>query len=211
MRKKIAMTIFAVLLTMQATAQIYRHYEPPRYNRTGSEHYFGLRVGLNVASISSGDVDYDADSYSGLYLGMAYGVQLAQRAPVWLELGLGYSEKGGVSRLDGELIKYRMSYLEVPLTVKYDIELSRLHLQPFLGGYLATGIAGKTKDYRTRDAYSTFDLFKRFDGGLRLGCGLEFQMIYAEVGFDFGLANVSEDDFDTAHNRCFFLRAGVNF
>ena len=36
-------------------------------------------------------------------------------------------------------------------------------------------------------------------------------MIYFEIGFDFGLANIIKDDFNTAHSRCVFLNAGVNF
>jgi hypothetical protein len=36
-------------------------------------------------------------------------------------------------------------------------------------------------------------------------------MVYAEVGFDFGLANISTDDFSNTRNQCFFINLGVNF
>ena len=36
-------------------------------------------------------------------------------------------------------------------------------------------------------------------------------MVYAEAGFDFGLANISKDDFQSVRNRSFFLNVGVNF
>lgn len=212
--KKLMLCLLAMLLAIPSTAQIYRDYEPKRYDRSNDrEHYYGLRLGLNVASISSGDVMLDADSYSGLYLGGVYGMQLSRQAPIWLEVGLAYSEKGGVSRSKSDdKVKYRMSYLQMPVVCKYNIDLEDFHIQPFFGGYLAVGIAGQTKDYTPpRQSYSTYDTFNRFDGGLRLGCGAEYQMLYLEVGFDFGLSNISKDDFDTAHSRCFFLTAGVNF
>lgn len=209
--KKLIILALTTLLAMPSTAQIYKRMEPARYSRDSREHYYGLRLGLNVASISSGDIELDADAYAGLYLGGIYGMQLSYRAPVWLELGVAYSEKGGAGHIEGKRIKYRMSYLEMPITVKYSIDVNEFHVQPFLGGYLAVGVAGQTKDYRTRSSYSTYDNFQRFDGGLRLGCGVEYQMLYLEAGFDFGLSNISKDDFDTAHSRCFFISAGVNF
>lgn len=214
MKKLITLTTLAVLLSLPATAQIYKKYEKKRYDHsTEREHYYGLRLGLNLASISSGDIALDADTYSGLYLGAAYGMQLSEQAPVWLELGLGYSEKGGIARAaSNDKVKYRLNYLQLPITCKYSIELDDFQIQPFLGGYLAIGISGQTRDYTPpRSSYSSYDTFNRFDGGLRLGCGVEYQMLYAEAGFDFGLSNLSKDDFDTAHSRCFFITAGVNF
>ena len=209
--KKTIILILSALLSVPSAAQIYKHLEENRYHRDGNEHYYGLRLGLNLSSISSGDINLDADAFAGLYLGANYGIQLSRMSPVWLEVGLAYSEKGGIGHIDGERLKYRLSYLEMPLVIKYSIEVGDFHVQPLLGGYLAVGITGKTKDYRTRDSYSSFDTFRRFDGGLRIGCGAEYQMIYLEVGCDFGLANTNKDDFDTAHNRCLYISAGVNF
>ncbi len=203
--------MFAVLFAGQAAAQARYRTSNERYYREGRGNYYGLRVGLNLASISSDDLDYDSDIYAGLYFGGVVGLQLARQAPLWLELGLAYSEKGGIARIDGQRVKYRLGYLQFPIALKYDIILSEFRIQPFLGGYLSTGVSGKTKDYRIRQSYSSYDDFNRFDGGLRLGCGVEYQMIYFEIGFDFGLANIIKDDFNTAHSRCVFLNAGVNF
>ena len=36
-------------------------------------------------------------------------------------------------------------------------------------------------------------------------------MIYAEIGFDFGLANIYDDDFISARNQNLFINVGVNF
>ena len=114
--KKLIVLILTVLLSIPSTAQIYRQMEGNRYNRysrDGRAQYYGLRLGLNLASISSDDIELDADAYAGLYLGGVYGVQLSYRAPVWFEVGVGYSEKGGITRSIGSdgknyRVKYRM-------------------------------------------------------------------------------------------------------
>ena len=82
---------------------------------------------------------------------------------------------------------------------------------------MALGVGGKTKEYGNerldipRDSHDSFDQFNRFDGGLRIGCGAEYQMVYAEMGFDFGLANISDDEWISARNQSFFINVGVNF
>lgn len=86
-----------------------------------------------------------------------------------------------------------------------------LYLQPFFGGYLSVGITGKMKNYGTRESESVFDNMKRFDGGLRAGCGPEYKMMYVEVGYDLGLANIAKDEFDNTKTRCFFVNLGINF
>ena len=69
------------------------------------------------------------------------------------------------------------------------------------------------KDFGSRQAYSAYDDegFRRLDAGLRIGCGIQFAHLYAEMGYDIGLANISRDYFDDAHTGCFFVTAGLNF
>jgi hypothetical protein len=110
-----------------------------------------------------------------------------------------------------------MSYLEVPIVVKYGFDIiDDLYIDPFLGGYFALGIGGKTKTYTRnvdeRGSESTFGNYcNRFDAGLRVGCGVEYQMLYAEIGFNFGLANIGKSEFDAVRNRNLFINVGVNF
>ena len=100
------------------------------------------------------------------------------------------------------------------MVLKYKIDVDRsFSVQPFFGGYMSLGVAGKIKDFGQRHAYSSFDDegFKRFDGGIRVGCGVQYDFLYAEMGYDFGLANISHDYFDTSHTGTFFATLGVNF
>jgi hypothetical protein len=187
-----------------------RDYRPNR-----NAYYYGLRLGAAFSTVNSDDPRLDGGTMqTGLNVGMVVGFQLHPTSPVCLETGLFYTEKGGKGRYDGKKFTYNLNYIEVPLLLKYQIDVERkLSIQPFLGGYLACGVGGKIKDYGNRTAFSSFDddAFRRFDGGLRLGCGLQYDIIYVEAAYEFGLANICNDSFETSHNRCLYVNCGVNF
>lgn len=224
--KKLFTLIMAVAIAMPTFAQFGgSRRTKDRFNHSNVEQYYGLRLGYNIASINSNDATIDMNSYGGFAFGGVYGLQLANSTPIWLEAGLFYSEKGGkdenkltVVNNNGVLtemtqkVTTRLMYLQAPIVIKYAFDVADdFYVQPFLGGYLGLGIGGKTKLYGSRETHDSFDKFNRFDGGLRIGCGAEYQMVYAEMGFDFGIANISDDDFSTARNQSFFINVGVNF
>lgn len=201
------------------TAPSHAYNRPYERNtwRTGvhGDTYYGLRVGLALSSVSSDDAYLDGSGLStGVNIGVVAGFQLAPSAPIYFETGLSYTEKGGRGHYNGNKFTYDLDYLEVPLLLKYDYWTSPdLSVQPFIGGYLACGVGGKVKDFGHRQAVSSFDdeFFKRFDGGLRIGCGLQFSHLYAEVAYDIGLSNICHDSFNSSRNGCLQLNCGVNF
>ncbi len=217
--RKLIVLILAVFLTTPLSAQTHyrahrsynQHGHSDRYFREGRNVYYGLRLGLNLSYVGSEDIELDTDCLAGLYLAGVVGIRLAPQSPLSLELGLAYSEKGGIRRESDYKVRYRMNTVTMPIVAKFNIDVREVRIQPFFGGYMAIGAAGKVKDYKTREAHSSYDVFNRFDGGLRLGCGVEYHMLYLEAGIDIGLANINKDNFATAHNRCFFINAGVNF
>lgn len=210
--KRIITLIMVIAFTIPSFAQFETNRGRSRYNRDDTERYYGLRLGMNVASTSSESNAFDTNPRTGLVIGFAYGMQLSKHHPLWLEASLLYSEKGGKTHQDGDKVTYRLGYLQLPIIAKYGINMDDdLYLQPFFGGYLSVGITGKMKNYGTRESESVFDNMKRFDGGLRAGCGLEYKMMYVEVGYDLGLANIAKDEFDNTKTRCFFVNLGINF
>ena len=44
-----------------------------------------------------------------------------------------------------------------------------------------------------------------------MGCGFAYEMLYAELGYDFGLSNIGDNAFDDTHNGAFFANIGINF
>lgn len=210
--KKILTLIMAAALALPTFAQFENTGKRNRFNHNNTEQYYGLRLGLNIAALSSDAVELDLGSRTGISVGAVYGIQLANSAPVWLETGLFYSEKGGKETVQGIKYSARLSYFQVPVVCKYAIDIADdFFLTPFFGGYMALGAFGKIKDYGLRTSESSWDTFNRFDAGLRLGCGFEYDMVYAEIGYDWGLTNISKSDFDATHTRNLFINVGVNF
>ena len=225
MKKTLLISLLCMILAIPAMAQPgYRYGYNPRVQtvgRHGNEYiawhryYVGLRVGLNASHVSSDSYLLDGSSVkSGLNLGVVAGTQLTYRAPLFLETGLFYSQKGGKNGSGADKFTYDLNYLELPLIIKYKHFVgNQTSIQLYAGGYLAVGTDGNIKNYGSRTAFSSFDdgYFKRFDGGLKIGCGVGFNMLYLDASYDIGLANIGQDSFDNTHNGCFTLNLGVNF
>ena len=233
MKKYILMALVGLVTVMPASAQNYRNSR--YYNRNtgrldyshrnsrGYSHYgnystmpfyVGFRVGPSFSSVISDNYVFDGGSTkTGLNAGLAAGFNVSPYVPLFFETGLYYTEKGGKGHND---FKYSLNYLEMPFVLKYIHNFDRsFSIQPFFGGYVAAGVSGKVKNYYARESYNAFggdyDQFKRFDGGLRLGVGVQYEMLYADVTYDLGLSNVGHDVFDEAKNSALMLNFGINF
>jgi hypothetical protein len=227
MKKTIILSVMCILMAASAFAQpsrpYGRGYEPrvQTVGRHGNEYiawhryYFGVRVGMNASHVSSESPLLDGSGVkTGLNIGFAAGTQLSYRAPLFLESGLYYTQKGGKSGSGTDKFTYDLNYLEVPLLIKYKHFVgNQTTVQPYAGAYLALGTDGDIKNYGSRTAFSSFDngYFNRFDGGLKVGCGLGFNMLYVDASYDIGLSNIGQDNFDDTHNGCFTINIGVNF
>lgn len=228
--KKILIAMLSMMLSVPVMAQYgprRPHYRPPvrhhygyttvaatSYHSSPIDIYYGMRVGAAFSTVNSDDRYLDGGTMrTGLNVGAVVGFQVAPSAPVYFETGLSYIEKGGTGHVNGDKFTYSLNYLEVPFVLKYQLCVDDMFsVQPFLGGYVAAGIDGRIKDFGNRHAYSSFDDdgFKRFDAGIKLGCGLQYNFLYAEVGYDFGLSNISRDYFDTSRTGSLFATIGVN-
>ncbi len=230
MKKFLILVIAALGMSAGASAQSHtqsRYYNPNtgrmdyshhsnRYGTSMGETYYGFRIGPSFSTVNSDDPKLDGgNSQTGLNIGVVVGVPLSNHVPLYVETGLTYNEKGGRKKLSsGKKMTYDLNYLEIPITLKYIYDIDdHFSIQPLFGGYLACGVGGKMKNYEERAAFNSFsdDAFQRFDGGLRIGCGIAYDLFYADLSYDIGLANICHDTFDTSHNGCFMLNFGVNF
>lgn len=229
--KKFFLFALAMAATATASAQYYPDGRPipPRHRaeyygggyrdrgyRSG-DTYYGFHVGMAIASVHSDAAILDgSDPKVGLDVGFDIGTRIAPSAPLYFETGLAYTEKGGKGHYNGAKFTYNLDYLELPLTLKYKYFASPdFSIEPFLGGYLALGVGGKIKDFGEREAYSSFGSdnasFRRFDGGLRLGCGLSYNILHFSISYDIGLANVGHYDFEDTRTGSLNLNVGVRF
>lgn len=222
MKKIIIAALLGFLAIMPSTAQNYRSSNQYSYNsRSNYSHsmfgyddvYFGFRIGPSFTTISTDEKDFDFSAKTGLNFGVVAGFGLSNSIPLFLETGLYYNEKGGKADIGRTDIKYRLNYLEVPFAFKYMYELDdEISIQPYLGAYIAYGISGKIKDYDALTSESSYkNMFHHFDAGMKIGCGMQYDMFYFELNYDLGLANIRDDEFTTCRNRALTLNLGVNF
>ena len=232
--KKTLLIVLGVIIVFTAMAQprgrhrsmvIVKKPTPDRVVRPGAYYgcspwkttYYGFQLGLNVSSVRSDAPVLDGKgSKTGLNIGFSIGKQLSWNTPLFVETGLMYTQKGGNSSSGNPKGKftYQLDYLELPIVLKYKhYTMSGVSVEPFAGAYLSCGISGDIKDYGERQACSSYsdNEFNRFDGGLRVGCGIGYGLGYAQLAYDLGLTNVGQDNFDNTRNGCFTMSVGVKF
>lgn len=208
--KKFLMSIVAVLFAANSFAQ----YSSGGFSLSESTVYYGVRVGLNLSTLT-GDGMGDFGMKPGLNVGPTIGVRVSETTPVFLESGVYFSMQGAK---DGDN-SVALNYFKIPVLIKYGVQVSdEFAVLPFLGPTIAFGVGG---DWKTAGAGSESSFgkgkFNRFDAGIRFGCGAEWNKLYLELGYEFGITNIADWKKDngiddaSAHNGNLFINFGVNF
>lgn len=213
--KKFLVAIVAVLFAAPSFAQI----SSGGFSLTESTVYYGMRMGLNVANLT-GDTEINGANFSGANAGLnlagVLGLRISDSTPIFLESGLYFTQRG--AKKDKNTYA-NLNYLEIPVLLKYGIQATdEIAVLPFIGPTFSMGIAGKMKKGEGTDKESSFasDNFNRLDAGIKFGCGAEYNKLYLEMGYQFGLSNIADwkvnaTDDASVHNGAFFVNLGVNF
>jgi hypothetical protein len=209
--KKVFISMIALFCSLGSFAQ----YSSGGFSLDEENLYWGVRFGITSANLGG---DLDLGSKTGMTLGGVIGLRASDSTPVFIESGLYYTERGAKKG------KLRVGYnnLESPLVVKYGIKATDdIAVLPFFGPYFSYAFSGKTKQPGADgkiESVGSFDEKKAFTGGLKranmgfkLGCGAEYNKLYFELGYQFGITNVSKSDDVTAHSNALFANFGVNF
>jgi len=229
--KKVLVAITALFCSLTSFAQ----YSSGGFSLDEENLYWGVRFGVTGASLGG---DLDLGMKTGMTLGGVVGLRASDSTPVFIESGLYYTERGGKSGdmvvpegqplAAGTYSVSRVGYncLEIPLLIKYGIKATDdIAVLPFTGPVFSYAFNGKTKQKTAgSNGYEnpgTFDEKKAATGGLKranmgwkLGCGAEYNKLYLEVGYMFGITNVCKDKFDqdwSSHSNALFVNIGVNF
>ncbi len=199
--KKLLTTIMVACFAASSFAQ----YES---GDVSIQKYYGLRMGVNVASLS-GEDNPNMDSRTSFNLGFVMGLRISDTTPIFLESGLYYTERGAKK----EKKTIGLTYLEIPILVKYGFSpTDDVHVLPYIGPAFSYGFAGKTKDPVTQYNESSYkDGYNHFDVGVKLGCGVEWSLLYLEAGYQVGIANIAKGEYNTIHGNAFFVNFGLNF
>ena len=201
--KKILVSIVAALMAVPSFAQ----FSSGGFELDKQSLYYGVRFGGTVASING---DISVGSKVGMTLAGVIGIRVSSTTPLFLESGVYYTQRGAKNS------DYNVTHnnLEIPLVIKYGIQTSNdIALLPFFGPYFAYGLSTKV-EVKTPTA-GNFRV-NRNNMGFKIGCGAEYNKLYAEVGYQFGVTNIIDDEFETgkgksSRNNALFLNVGVNF
>ncbi len=198
--KKFFISLVIALVSVPSFAQ----FSSGGFDLSKENLYYGVRFGGTSASVS-GDVSVGAKI--GMTLAGIIGLHLSETTPVFLESGLYYTQRGAK---EGD-IEITHNNLEIPILVKYGFQVSdNIAVLPFIGPYFAYAVSS---DYEYKGAGSDEHSFRpnRNNMGFKFGCGAEYNKIYLELGYQFGVTNFADKDGVTAHNNALFLNFGVNF
>lgn len=197
--KKVLIAIVALFCSVSSFGQ----YSSGGFDLDKENIYYGIRFGGTLASISG---DVSVGTKVGLTLAGVIGLRLSTSTPVFLESGLYYTQRGAKDN-DYEITH---NNLEIPVLVKYGFKATdEIALLPFIGPYFAYAISAdeKVKNVSLSDVNRVY----RNNMGFKLGCGAEYNKLYLELGYQFGLTNIWDSDDITGHNNALFLNFGVNF
>ncbi len=203
--KKLLVSIVAALMAAPSFAQ----YSSGGFELDKESLYYGVRFGATLASVSG---DYSVGNKVGMTLAGVIGLRVSNSTPVFLESGLYYTQRGAKDD-DWEITS---NNLEIPLVIKYGLKATDdIAVLPFFGPWFSYAVSSDKKDKRSQadmdSGKNALHRINRNNMGFKLGCGAEFNKIYAEVGYQFGVTNFIDSDDLTGHNNAFFLNLGLNF
>lgn len=169
---------------------------------------FGARLGLNMANISGENVDNN-NMKLGLNAGAMMQYPIAEN--ILFQPELLYTMKG--VNVDAANDPYwSLSYIEIPMLVKYNVNMPTMKIQPFLGPNLGMLMSAKygwdDDDMDIKDDMESIEL------GLNLGADVIFMKSFmAGLRYNMGLTNIVKDaeDDDTVKNTAIMLNFGYIF
>ncbi|HZL10165.1 MAG TPA: porin family protein [Prolixibacteraceae bacterium] len=168
---------------------------------------FRIKGGINIANMSfpSNGISISPKSIIEFHLGPVAEFEIQEN--IYFNTGLLYSLKGFKFKMSymGESMESteNINYLEVPLNFAYKQSLDEKYkIFGQVGPYLGYALSGKDKtDGETTDFEFGDGGMKRFDFGLGIGAGVEFGNMLAGLNYQFGLANLSDDQDSTVKNK----------
>ena len=188
-----AIMLFAVVWTHQA-----------------QELHFGIKGGLNFATIGGDDTD-GLDMRTSFHLGALMEIKLNEKFSIQPEAL--YSGQGTSGKEDGLDIELKLDYINIPIMAKYYFtESFNIEAGPQFGFM----VSSKAESDGVEVDLDEFDLFKDFDLSLGVGAGYKFgPNFFVGARYNFGLSNIYDDsnfdDNSSNQNMVLQISAGYMF
>lgn len=183
---------------------------------------FGVNAGINMSNATIGTALTNGTSFRiGYQIGLT--VDYAINQDFYILSGISFTTKGSkiedlnyddyIGGTPDFTHKFEQQYIQLPLYGAYKVNIGKdLDLMFGFGPYFAYGVGGKInqklhnsawsggiteREYKTfgnADEDFSYDNLKRFDCGLGALINLEYKLINLNLGFEYGLTDISKTD-----------------
>jgi hypothetical protein len=187
---------------------------------------FGVRAGVNFQNINGKeytDVDTDNKLKTGFHVGVNAEIPVAPE--FYVQPGVLFSTKGAINKKD-EDIKWKLSYIEVPVNFLYKPMLGGGKLLLGIGPYIAFGIGGTVSEADKDEKDVKFEkeitateylmggdypspYIKRIDVGGNLLFGYELSSkLSAQLNAQLGLVNINPEIEGVSNDKTKYKNTG---
>lgn len=187
-----------------------------------AQNVLGFGVGASIAKVG-GDIGDDLDE-SRVGITASASITFPLSGNLGLQIGAGYTEKGGEGDIDGGTGTLRLDYIDVPVLLRLGIpSAGPLAAHGYLGA--ALGFESKCEVEGSEGGVSftvDCDTFegeferKSVDVGLVGGLGIDYEIgaqmsLVLDLLYNLGLTDVHDTDApdESVKNRTFLIRAGL--
>ena len=162
---------------------------------------FGIKAGLNLSVLYVPNIASDLNMNPGFHAGPVF--ERPVSGNISLESGIFLTTKGMKNQEDFNEIESKMNlyYIEVPISAKGTVDLGNSKIYGLIGPYFGIGVGGKTTfNFHSPDGGQIVSKpfesknIKRLDYGIALGGGVNLNNFLLGLGYDLGLANISNDE-----------------
>lgn len=176
---------------------------------------FGIKGGLNITNITN--VDYDTDPRNGFTIGASIDFSIPA-APIGIETGAYYSQKGAKASDGGFTSNLKIDYIEVPVLAKINLGPPG-PISPHLiaGPYAGFNINAdaEVSDGSGSVSGDVSDDVEDIEFGGMAGLGLEFNLAVTKLSAQFrysaGFTSIYSDDSSDGKNAVFSVVVGIGF
>lgn len=157
---------------------------------------FGLKGGVNFSNLYVEDVD-DENMLVGFNVGGF--VEIPLNSLISIQPELGFTTKGSEVRYDNFFAegstKFRLSYIEAPVLLRFNITRNfNIHAGPYVGYLVDARIKSEDADGTTTDEDElNEDDLERIDFGVAAGLGVEFGGFGIGARYNYGLTTVGKE------------------
>lgn len=148
---------------------------------------FGVKAGLNLASIAGDDTD-GLDSRTSFHVGGVAEISISEKFSVQPELL--YSAQGAKESFEGIDIEVNLDYINLPIIAKYYVsEGFSLEAGPQVGFLMSAKAKAEGQSEDLKDFVKGIDFGLNFGVGYKLDSGLNFGARY-----NLGLSNINDGE-----------------